>query len=303
MYYYTVVKVAENEYITLPSPPFLEINKYSIVHLTMKNPPAILGKITESTIKRVEKAKTLLPFDALKNSVSSALPVTSSEKKIQSFQNALAAPGLSFICEVKKASPSKGVISAVFPWMDIAKDYDEGGASAISVLTEPEFFLGSEQYLREISAAVKIPTLRKDFIIDTYQIYEAKLWGAKAVLLICALLEPETLSSFIACADELALDCLVEIHSEEEAREAISAGAKIIGINNRDLTTFNVDTGLTARLREQIPTGILTVAESGINCVNDIKELKKTGVDAVLIGESLMRSANRKQFLNELLSV
>jgi len=275
----------------------------------MKNPPAILGKIAESTIKRVAKAKEALSPEQLNEKVHilinkprSTQSYTEENKDNLSFQNALAAPGLSFICEVKKASPSKGIISKDFPWMDIAKDYDEGGASAISVLTEPEFFLGSDQYLREISAAVKIPTLRKDFIIDPYQIYEAKLWGAKAVLLICALLEPEALASFIKTAGELALDCLVEIHSEEEAKEAIGAGAKIIGINNRDLTTFNVDTGLTARLRKQIPAGVLTVAESGINCTKDIKELKETGVDAVLIGESLMRSANRKQFLKELLS-
>jgi len=263
----------------------------------MKNPPAILGKIAESTIKRVEDTKKSISSEALITSVNSM-----AKNNKLSFQSALAAPGLSFICEVKKASPSKGIISADFPWMDIAKDYEEGGAAAISVLTEPEFFMGSDQYLRDISAAVKIPALRKDFIIDSYQIYEAKLWGAKAVLLICALLEPETLSKFIACADELALDCLVEIHNEEEAEEAIGAGAKIIGINNRDLTTFNVDTSLASRLTKTIPAGILTVAESGINCVNDIRELKETGVDAVLIGESLMRSANRKQFLNELLS-
>ena len=268
----------------------------------MKNPPAILGKITESTIKRVEKAKTLLPFDALKNSVSSALPVPSAEKKIQSFQNALGSPGLSFICEVKKASPSKGIIAEDFPWMQIAKEYEEGGAAAISVLTEPEFFLGSDQYLREISAAVQIPTLRKDFIIDPYQIYEAKLWGAKAVLLICALLEPEELSSFIACADELALDCLVEIHSGQEADEALKAGARIIGINNRNLVTFAVDTGLTARLRNIIPQGILTVAESGIKTPDDIRALKDAGLDAVLIGESLMRASGKREFLKQLIN-
>jgi len=219
-----------------------------------------------------------------------------------SFKNALTAPGLSFICEVKKASPSKGIISEDFPWMQIAKEYEEGGAAAISVLTEPEFFLGSDQYLREISTSVKIPTLRKDFIIDTYQLYEAKLWGAKAALLICALLEPETLSSFLLTAEELELDCLVEIHSEEEAKEALAAGARIIGINNRDLTTFQVDTGLTSRLRKRIPEGVLTVAESGINSADDIRALKDSGVDAVLIGESLMRSSNRKLFLQELLS-
>jgi indole-3-glycerol phosphate synthase len=187
--------------------------------------------------------------------------------------------------------------------LEIAKDYEAGGAAAISVLTEPEFFLGSDQYLREIAAEVKIPVLRKDFIIDEYQIYEAKLWGAKAVLLICALLEKETLSSFIAVADKLALDCLVEIHSEAEALEAIEAGARIIGINNRELTTFNVDTTLASRLRKLIPAGTLAVAESGIKSVDDVRIIKDTGVDAVLIGESLMRAADKKEFLRELMSI
>jgi len=281
----------------------------------MKNPPLILGKIAESTLTRVEKAKKLLPLEQIKklyhkgaqkinndNPPSAPSSPLWLKKNPLSFKNALAAQGLSFICEVKKASPSKGIISENFPWMQIAKEYEEGGAAAISVLTEPEFFLGSDQYLREISAAVKIPTLRKDFIIDAYQLYEAKLWGAKAALLICALLEPETLSAFLSTAGELDLDCLVEIHSEEEAEEAIAAGARIIGINNRDLTTFQVDTGLTSRLRKRIPEGVLTVAESGINCADDIRALKDSGVDAVLIGESLMRSSNKKLFLQELLS-
>ncbi|MCL2252687.1 MAG: indole-3-glycerol phosphate synthase TrpC, partial [Treponema sp.] len=164
----------------------------------MKNPPAILGKIAESTLKRVEEAKRKLSSEAFITSKLSEGQQSSVVNNNLPFIKALSAPGLSFICEVKKASPSKGVISKNFPWMQIAKDYEEGGASAISVLTEPEFFLGSDQYLREISAAVKIPTLRKDFIIDPYQIYEAKLWGAGAVLLICALLEPKTITQFIA---------------------------------------------------------------------------------------------------------
>jgi len=272
----------------------------------LKNPPAILGKIASQTLIRIEKAKTLLsPEQAQKQ----ALALAATEHAAQDanrpplpFERAIAAPGLSFICEVKKASPSKGIIAENFPWLEIAKDYEEGGAAAISVLTEPEFFLGNDQYLREISAAVKIPTLRKDFIIDPYQLYEAKLLGAKAALLICALLEPETLSSFIKIADELALDCLVEIHSEAEAEEALGAGARIIGINNRDLTTFVVDTGLASRLCKKIPQGTLTVAESGIKSAADVRGLKETGVDAVLIGESLMRAGDRKRFLRELIS-
>jgi len=271
----------------------------------VKNPPAILGKIASSTLIRVAKAKETLPPEQAKERAFALAKteLTAAGKNAPlPFERALVAPGLSFICEVKKASPSKGVIAENFPWLEIAKDYEAGGAAAISVLTEPEFFLGSDKYLRGISAAVKTPTLRKDFIIDEYQIYEAKLWGAKAVLLICALLEPETLSSYLKIVDELALDCLVEIHSEEEAKEAIGAGARIIGINNRDLTTFNVDTGLASRLCKSIPSGILTVAESGIKSADDVRELKKTGVDAVLIGESLMRAPDRKHFLQELIS-
>jgi len=269
----------------------------------LKNPPAILGKIASSTLVRVERAKNTLSFEQAREQAFKLAETEHVDKNRLPFESAIAAPGLSFICEVKKASPSKGVIAEDFPWLEIAKEYEEGGASAISVLTEPEFFLGSDKYLREISAAVKIPTLRKDFIIDQYQIYEAKLLGAKSILLICALLEQQTLTEFIATARELALDCLVEIHSEGEAREALAAGARIIGINNRDLTTFSVDTGLTSSLKGQLPSGILTVAESGIKTADDIRELKKTGVDAVLIGESLMRAADRKAYLKELKNV
>ena len=264
----------------------------------MKNPPDILGKIAERTLFRVAKAKESLPLEQTRKQ---AFALAERERLTAPlpFERAIAAPGLSFICEVKKASPSKGVIAHDFPFLQIAKEYEEGGASAISVLTEPEFFLGSEQYLKEIAAAVHIPALRKDFIIDPYQLYEAKLWGAKAALLICALLEPETLSSFLKIAKELSLDCLVEIHSEAEAEEALAAGASVIGINNRDLTTFNVDTDLTSRLRKLIPSGVLAVAESGIKSSDDIRSLKDSGFDAVLIGETLMRSPDRKQLLKD----
>lgn len=264
----------------------------------MKNPPGILEKIVSSTLLRVAKAKEILSPEQARNQALAETVLH--ENAPFSFECALASDGLSFICEVKKASPSKGVIAQDFPYLKIAKEYEEGGASAISVLTEPEFFLGSDVYLREIACAVKIPVLRKDFIIDEYQLYEAKLWGAKAVLLICALLEQETLSSYLNTAKELALDCLVEIHNEAEAQEALAAGARIIGINNRDLVTFNVDTGLTSRLKKSIPAGILTVAESGIKSADDVRKLKDAGVNAVLIGESLMRCADRKRFLREL---
>jgi len=269
----------------------------------LKTPPAILGKIAQSTLVRVEKAKQNLSFKEVQELALKLTSAENADKNYLPFMNALSAQGLSFICEVKKASPSKGIIAENFPWLEIAKEYEEGGASAISVLTEPEFFLGSDNYLKEISAAVKIPTLRKDFIIDKYQIYEAKTLGAKAILLICALLDQKTLTEFIAAAKTLALDCLVEIHNEEEAKEALSAGANIIGINNRDLTTFNVDTGLASRLKNKIPSEILTVAESGIKTADDIRALKNIGVNAVLIGESLMKAADRKALLKTLVSV
>ncbi|MDR2729892.1 MAG: indole-3-glycerol phosphate synthase TrpC [Treponema sp.] len=267
----------------------------------MKHPPEILGKIASRTVDRVEKAKLAVPFGQIRILVAAKREENQHNKPLP-FENALLGLGISFICEVKKASPSKGIIVENFPWLEIAKEYETGGAAAISVLTEPDFFLGSDEYLRDISANVTIPTLRKDFIIDPYQIYEAKVLGARAVLLICALLEKETLFRFLSIADELALDCLVEIHSEAEADEALNAGARIIGINNRDLTTFNVDTALTSRLRKNIPPDIICVAESGIKTAQEVRALKEIGINAVLIGESLIRAKDKMQFLKELAS-
>jgi indole-3-glycerol phosphate synthase len=266
----------------------------------VKNPPALLGEIASRTAIRVAKAKQSLPSKQTRDRALTLVTAQGAMQRPLPFERSLAAPGLSFICEVKKASPSKGIIAEDFNWLEIARDYEEGGASAISVLTEPEFFMGSDQYLREIAATVHIPVLRKDFIIDPYQLYEAKLLGAQAVLLICALLDTETLSSFISIADGLCIDCLVEIHNEQEAEEALNAGARIIGINNRDLTTFKVDTGLTSCLRKFIPSNVLTVSESGIKSTDDVRALKELGIDAVLIGESLMRATDRKQFLRKL---
>jgi len=270
----------------------------------------ILEEIAGKTKIRVAKAKEAAPFEQVKEKAiaatkqvgASGLPFERPPafERILLFERKLAAPGLSFICEVKKASPSKGIIAEDFPYLEIAKEYEAAGAAAISVLTEPEYFLGADQNLREISAAVKIPTLRKDFVIDPYQIYEAKLLGAEAVLLICALLDRETLAEYIKLAGELRLSALVEIHNEAEAEDALSAGARIIGINNRNLKTFDVDTGLSARLRKRLPAGILAVAESGIKSPDDVAALKDSGVDAVLVGESLMRAADKKQFLAEL---
>jgi indole-3-glycerol phosphate synthase len=255
----------------------------------------ILQEIAEKTRLRVARAKESVPFDQVREQAL-ALPVSPTLP----FEQALKAPGLSCICEVKKASPSKGIIAEDFPYLAIAREYEEAGASAISVLTEPEYFLGSDQYLREIAAAVKIPVLRKDFVIDPYQIYEAKIFGAQAVLLICALLDTDTLAQYVQITRELGLSALVEIHNEREAEQALFAGARIIGINNRDLKSFTVDTSMSAHLRKLLPAEIITVAESGIKSQDDIPALRDAGIEAVLIGESLMRSSNRKQFLADL---
>lgn len=216
------------------------------------------------------------------------------------FRQKLARPGINFICEVKKASPSKGLIAADFPYLSIAKEYEEAGAAAVSVLTEPEYFLGSDEYLREIAAAIEIPVLRKDFTIDVYQIYEAKLLGASAVLLICALLGDEELSEFMKVADGLGLSALVEAHDEGEVKRALNAGAKIIGVNNRDLKTFTVDIENSVRLRQFVPPEVIFVSESGIKTEEDLARLKENGTNAVLIGETFMRSKNKKEMLARL---
>jgi len=259
---------------------------------------SILDEIAGKTKSRVAAAKNTAPFDQVQKK---ALALAEKEgTPAFPFKRAVSAPGLSFICEVKKASPSKGIIAADFPYLQIALEYEAAGAAAVSVLTEPDYFLGSDQYLREIAEAISIPALRKDFVIDPYQIYEAKLLGAKAVLLICGLLDAQTLAEYIKTADELGLSSLVEIHNETEAEQAVKAGARIIGINNRDLKTFKVDLAVTARLRSLIPAGILIVAESGIKSPEDVRAISGIGIDAVLVGESLMRAEDKKRFLAEL---
>jgi len=258
----------------------------------------ILDEIAAKAHLRVEKAKEKAPPDLVREKALGAYRARNGDA--MPFEKSLVAPGLSFICEVKKASPSKGIIAESFPYLEIAKEYEAAGAAAISVLTEPEYFLGSDRYLQEIAAEANIPVLRKDFVIDPYQIYEAKILGAHAVLLIVALLDAKALASYVKTASELGLSALVEIHSGAEAEQALEAGAKIIGINNRDLRTFKVDIGVTARLKKRMPAGIITVAESGIKSADDAKAMIEIGVDAVLIGESLMRSADKKKFLEEL---
>jgi indole-3-glycerol phosphate synthase len=257
----------------------------------------ILDTIAAKTRIRVEESKVAFSFGEAQKQVQAILQ---QEAPDFPFQRALETPELSFICEVKKASPSKGVIAEDFPYLEIAREYEAAGAAAVSVLTEPYFFLGADSYLREISATIGIPTLRKDFIVDPYQIYEAKLLGAKAILLICALLDKQTLQSYIKLAHELTLSVLVEIHDEAEAEQAMEAGARIIGINNRNLKTFSVDFDLCVKLRNYIPDTVLAVAESGVKTPQDITALKGAKVDAVLIGESVMRSSDKKRFLAEL---
>jgi indole-3-glycerol phosphate synthase len=258
----------------------------------------ILDDIAASTRIRVNKKKSEVPFETVK---SQALELAKREGvKHFPFERAIAEGDISFICEVKKASPSKGVIAEDFPYLEIAKDYEKAGANCISVLTEPEYFKGEDRFLKEINETVSIPTIRKDFIIDSYQIYEAKLLGASCVLLIAALLDTDTIREYKAICDELGLSALVEAHDENELKSAISAGARMIGVNNRDLKTFTVDIHNSTRLRNLVPKEILFVAESGIKTAEDIQVLREAGVNGVLIGETLMRSKNKKEMLDEL---
>ena len=216
------------------------------------------------------------------------------------FEKALRGPDIGFICECKKASPSKGLIAPDFPYLEIAGAYEEAGAACISVLTEPKWFLGSNAYLREIAVQVGIPCIRKDFTVDEYMIWEAKTLGADAVLLICSLLSKQQLREYREICDELGLSALVEAHDEEEITAAVEAGARIIGVNNRNLKDFRVDVHNSERLRRLVPPQILFVAESGIKCAQDIEVLRRANVNGVLIGETLMRAPDKKAMLDQL---
>lgn len=216
------------------------------------------------------------------------------------FYRALAVPGMSYICEVKKASPSKGLIAPDFPYLEIAKEYEVAGASAISCLTEPFYFRGADQYLKEITGSARIPVLRKDFTVDEYMIYQAKTLGASAVLLICAILDKVQLRDYRQLAESLGLDALVEAHDETEVEMALDVGAKIVGVNNRDLKTFQVDMQNSIRLRNLASREVLFVSESGIKGPEEISILREHQVDAVLIGETLMRSTDKKAELERL---
>ena len=254
----------------------------------------ILEQLAEHAAFRTEQAKKKLPLAEIKNQ---ALFI---QKGDFAFEKALQKPGISFICECKKASPSKGLIAPEFPYLEIAGAYEEAGADAISVLTEPKWFLGSDAYLKEIAAAVSIPCLRKDFTVDEYMIYEAKLLGASAVLLICAILSEAQIREYLALCDALGLSALVEAHDEAEVDMALSAGARVLGVNNRNLKDFTVDTENSRRLRERIPADALFVSESGVSRPEDVKRLAEVGADAVLVGEALMRAADKKQMLSNL---
>lgn len=254
----------------------------------------ILQELALYATHRVEEAKKKISLEEIKAQALS-LPKGDFE-----FEKALKKPGISFICECKKASPSKGIIAEEFDYLTIAKDYEKAGADCISVLTEPKWFLGSDEYLREIVNTVSIPCIRKDFNVDEYMIYEAKVLGAKAVLLICAILSKEQIEEYIKICDDLGISALVEAHDETEIEMAIEAKARIIGVNNRNLKDFSVDTNNSRRLREIIPEGVIFVSESGIKDASDIELLRKANVDAVLIGETLMKATDKTEKLREL---
>ena len=252
----------------------------------------ILDKIIEATKIRVAQEKQVESPEAVK-AAALALPSDTGFP----FEAALRQQDFNFICEVKKASPSKGIIAEHFPYLDIAKEYEVAGAAAISVLTEPDFFKGDKKYLQEIASTVKIPVLRKDFIIDEYQIYQAKVWGASAILLICACLDVPTLTKFRELADSLGLSSLVEAHDEHEVQMAIDCGARIIGVNNRNLKDFTVDVQNSVRLRNLVQDDVIFVSESGLETPEDIQVLRDNNIGVALMGETFMRSPNKVEKL------
>lgn len=252
----------------------------------------ILDELAAYAARRVAEAKKrITPSEMIKTAQS--LP-----RGDFRFERALGKTEMSFICEVKKASPSKGIIAEHFPYVQIAREYERAGADCVSVLTEPKWFLGSDDIFREIRANIGLPMIRKDFTVDEYQIYEAKTMGADAVLLICALLSTDTVRRYLDICDGLGLTALVETHDEAEIASAVEAGARVIGVNNRNLKNFTVDFANAKRLREKIPAGTLFVAESGVQTAADVSALAKIGADAVLIGEALMRADDKRARLH-----
>ena len=258
---------------------------------------SILHELAAHAKNRVREAKARLPLEVLQHRTSE-LPVLSFP-----FERALQKPGLGFICECKKASPSKGVIAPDFPYLDIAKSYEEAGADCISVLTEPKWFLGQDAYLSEIASNVSLPCLRKDFTVDEYMIYEARMLGASAVLLIVSILEDRQLMDYLGICEKLGMSALVETHNAEEIRRAVGVGARVIGVNNRDLRDFSVDMENSLRLREIVPEEVLFVSESGIQTPEDVKRAREAEADAVLVGEAMMRAPDKRAKLLELKGV
>ena len=254
----------------------------------------ILDELAAYAKERTEANKAKISLAEVREK---ALALPSSEF---TFEKALAKEGMSFICECKKASPSKGIIAEDFPYLEIAKDYEKAGADCISVLTEPKWFLGKDEYLKEIVNTVSIPVIRKDFVVDEYMIYEAKCLGASAVLLICSILSENQIKEYIEICDALGLSALVEAHDEAEVKTALDCGSRIIGVNNRNLKDFSVDTENSRRLRSLIPKDVIFVSESGVKTPKDVHLLRESGADAVLIGETLMKAADKKKKLNEL---
>lgn len=254
----------------------------------------ILELLADSARERTKQNKRLISADEMKQKAL-AMPRLGFE-----FEKALKKDDIAFICECKKASPSKGLIAPEFPYLDIAKDYEKAGADAISVLTEPTKFLGSDEYLREIAENVAIPCLRKDFTVDEYMIYEARMLGAKAVLLICSILPAEVIRDYIDICDALGMSALVETHDEREVETALKCGARVLGVNNRNLRDFSVDHENSRRLRAMVPRECVFVSESGVSTAQDIANLRDIGADAVLIGETLMRAADKTVKLREL---
>jgi len=261
----------------------------------------ILVEIADKTRERIKEEEAKTPLSEVQKKIEARIAKEkAANKPLPDFLQALKKDGMSYICEVKKASPSKGLIAPDFPYVDIAKEYEAAGASAISCLTEPFWFLGKDQYVEEIKEAVNIPILRKDFTINEYMIYQARAMGASAVLLICAILNDEELKSYRELAESLSMNALVEAHDEEEVHRALNSGAKIVGVNNRDLRTFTIDMNNSIKLRNLAPRDIVFVSESGIKTSEDIHKLYSNEMDAVLIGETLMRSPDKKAALEEL---
>ena len=256
-----------------------------------------LAAAAKARVVKLEKQKSLA---TLREEAGQTVRGETGGRAKRSFAKNLQRAGLNFICECKKASPSTGLISPEFPYLEIAKAYEKGGAAAISVLTEPEYFLGTDAYLKEIAVEVKLPVLRKDFTVSEYQIYEAKTLGAGAVLLICAILSPSQLLEFRQAAESVGLDALVETHDGQEIETALQSGAKIIGINNRNLKDFTVDINTCLQLRKEIPEDRICIAESGIQNEEDIRRLKAARFNGVLIGETLMRSGDPEAMLRKL---